>query len=504
MKKLLLLCLLTSYSLFATAIESTFQLDRSIILQKKQDIYLLVTFSVDDIKIDKRTPVNLSLVLDRSGSMMAKGKLKYAQSAAKYVIDNLSKIDWLSIVEYDHRVTLLWPSSPVVAKGLMKLAVNSLFPRGSTNLTGGMVKGAQETLRHFDSKIINRVILLSDGLANEGVTDPKEIEDIVREYKQQGISISTMGLGLNYNEDLMQTIAQVGGGKYYYIESPTQMASIFAEEMSSIFKTVAKNVKLEFQHSKAIKSVKLFGYPYESNGLTTTIKLENFYASEKRIVLFKLQIDPSQEGNITLGEFNFSYLDNLKNKQATLHKKIALAISKSIKDINVTINQNVQSEALMVEAEIEHKKYLKMYQEGKKELAKKNIADLSKRLEVANQTIGNVQLEKKVEALSMEKEEMDEADKNFANRSNYLKMSKQRLYNSMKGKRGKIVQQLGDRGYDVKRLQKVLKEEKLYRGVIDGIYSKELEDAVKAFQKQNKIKVDGVAGPRTLKKLELY
>ncbi len=506
MKKVILTLVFFCSFALALAVVPKAKLDKQMILKDKTDsIYLLLTFDVAKIKADNnRSSLNLSLVIDRSGSMSNKGKLQYAKKASKMIVDKLNSSDILSIIEYDGAVNILWPSSPVFSKKMINKRIDTLFPRGSTNLTGGMVKGADEVKKNYNQQKINRVILLSDGMANQGITSQYEINKIVSKYKSKGIAISTMGLGLSYNEDLMQSIAEYGGGKYYYIESPSQMNSIFAEEINTLFTTVAKDVKLEFKAQDFVKKMEVFEFKSTIQNNTTNIEMSDFFSEDNRMVLIKLDVEPKKLGKIILGHLNLKYLDMAKNKPSGINFAIEVEVTDSQKLVNESLNIDVKSEVVMMETEREHKKYTKMYEEGNTAPARMGIEKLAKKVKLINANLKNVLLEKKIEALNMEKEEIDEAEKNLQNRSRYLKNSKSRSYHNLKGSKTKIVQQVGDKGYDVKQLQKKLKAKNLYKGEIDGSYDEELKKSVEQYQQQNRIKSDGVAGPRTLKKLELY
>lgn len=164
-----------------------------------------------------RRPMNIAVVLDRSGSMADARKIDYAKKAINSLIDGLSSEDYLSIVIYDDRIDVLLPAQRVINKECIKRLVREIYPRGSTNLGGGMAEGFQQIERNFREDYVNRVILLSDGLANTGITDPRELGRIAGRYRDKSISLTTMGVGLDYNENLMLGLAEHGGGNYYFL-----------------------------------------------------------------------------------------------------------------------------------------------------------------------------------------------------------------------------------------------------------------------------------------------
>lgn len=183
------------------------------------DPYLYISLkSGESEECHNRPPLNISLVLDRSGSMAGE-KIAYLRRAAKFVIDQLDSRDILSIVNYDNVVEVMSPSAPVRNKEALKGLIDRLTDRGNTNLSGGMLEGYTQVAITKREGYINRVLLLTDGLANEGIIDPARLKAIVqKKLRSDGIAISTFGLGAGYNEDLLTGMAEVGGANYYFID----------------------------------------------------------------------------------------------------------------------------------------------------------------------------------------------------------------------------------------------------------------------------------------------
>ncbi len=269
--------------------------------------YLQLSVATPLVRSRERRPVNLSIVLDRSGSMGDEMKIDYAKKAVDRLIDQLDSEDILSIVIYDDVVEILRPAQRVGNnKYAIKRLVDRVYPRGSTNLGGGMVQGLREVEHNLRSDYVNRVILLSDGLANQGVTDPHELQRIARRYRARCISMSTVGVGLEYNENLMVGLAENGGGNYYFIENPNSMASILEKEFNMISSLVAQNASIELTLGENVTVGDVVGCDYRPQGGRYSIPIGDLYSGEHRDFTVELAI-PSGSGSLTVAKGTLRY-----------------------------------------------------------------------------------------------------------------------------------------------------------------------------------------------------
>ncbi len=498
------------------AVTPTIEIDRPVILDGDMSpIFVMIRLEATELSTaaeTERPPLNLSLVLDRSGSMDDKGKMDYLKQAAKMAVDRLNTKDHLAIVEYDDDITVMWPSQPVDSTFPIKRLIDELSPRGSTNLVGGMMRGADEVLDRMkkmeDADALNRVLLLSDGLANEGVTEPSQIRRLVRSAKNDGVRISTMGLGRDYDEDLMQDIAENAGGAYYYIEHPNQMARIFEQELKTLFTTVAKDVDFSFKATDAVENVQVLSFGAADNPDDTTFDMDNFYSGEKRTLLLRLEPSAAfyRKGvdTIDLSDVRFTYQNVLTQETMRFDAGISVTVTDDENAVIKASNHDVRVEANLFESERKHKEAIKQYEAGNYDVAEQQMADLEEELRTQNATLNDARLANKMEALRVEKEQMGAAQASAEDRSAYLKSTKQRLYKAQSGKRNLYLMQVGDKGYEVEQLQTALKNEGYYNGPIDGVFSDDVKKAVEAVQAAHALTVDGVAGPSTMQELGLY
>ncbi len=392
---------------FAQASQTVFpkiKLDRPYVSTgSNQTVHVLIQFNTDPSLIrspQDRSNLDLGVVVDRSGSMADRGKLAYAKQAVKTMIDLLQPTDTLACVQYDDRIAVLWPSSPVTNTGLYKQLIDSLSPGGSTNLAGGLIMGINQ-LRQSRTGSIRRVILLSDGLANQGITDRYQIAGIAAEARSHGISVTTMGLGLNYDEDLMQKIADSGGGKYYYIENPSEMARIYRQEMDVLFSMLTRGISIELEMGSAVNSVEVFGYSVENNGSKKKIAMEDFYAGENRSLLLKFDLKPVKEGETAIGTLAMDYLDLGDNQKKRQTYAITVNGTRDGDVVEKNIQKDVAAETLLIQADQEHEEALRLYEAGKVSEAKSRLDSLQQQLAAAP-AAADIKVQKKLEALDME------------------------------------------------------------------------------------------------------
>ena len=195
----------------------------------------------------ERTSLAISLVIDRSGSMNC-GKLAEAKRCALNLLDRLSDEDRISVVIYDERVEVLLEMMAVrMAKTFLPTRLEAVEPRGTTALHQGWLKGAETLAPGAGRGVMSRVILLSDGQANHGLTHVDSICEQVRELASAGVSTSTVGIGLGFNEELMTAIANAGQGNSWYGERSDDLAESFDAELSSLTTLVWQDVRVKLE-----------------------------------------------------------------------------------------------------------------------------------------------------------------------------------------------------------------------------------------------------------------
>lgn len=493
------------------ALQSKLNVERSQIYRgDTRTVYILVHFTAPELDIppSARPPLSLTLVLDRSGSMSDAGKIDYLRKAAKMAVAQLGGRDVVSVVEFDDQITLMWPADFARDKSHLQTMIDQLTPRGSTNIAGGLQRGIDEShvatnKLHLSRETLNRVILLSDGLTNTGITDHGAIAHIAANARNAGVRVSSIGLGLDYDEDLMQAIAEAGGGKYYYVESPVQLANIFQNELKSAFATRARDVRLAFRGSGAVKRAEMIGFA-ASSGRDVSADWPDFYAGEERSVMLRLEVDARNTGSLNLGSFNVAWRDAQSGASGTINLPIKVDVTDDQMISDKSVNRDVAVEAALAESERGLADNVKLAGAGKTDEARAANAAIIDDLKKKNATLKDARIARKIESFNVEQGQIAGAAASPTAMQMYQKASKQRLYNAKSGRRSGDALQLGDKGLEVEQLQQALSKAGVYRGKITGVYDQATADAVKAYQKSQNQPADGIAGATTQAKLGLY
>jgi Ca-activated chloride channel homolog len=245
-----------------------------------------------------RTPLNLALVLDRSGSMAEGKKMPFAREAAAFAVKQLLPTDRVSVSLFDDVVETIVPGGPVADKPGLVRRIELIEPRGSTDLHGGWAEGGRQAEAGLVSGGVNRVLLLSDGLANVGLVDPNTIAAEVRSLAVRGVGTTTMGVGDDYNEDLMEAMARAGDGNYYYIESPVQLVDIFQTEMQGLMATLGQKVSIGLDPKSGAAVADVLNDLERAP--TGRLMLPNLVVDMPVLVVVRLNLPPSPAGAILL------------------------------------------------------------------------------------------------------------------------------------------------------------------------------------------------------------
>ena len=314
MKTSLLLLALTAGLSLPLAARETLRLslepERDCLLSgSPHEIVLKIDLSAATRSKHRRTPLNLAVVLDRSGSMTG-AKIEKARQAAIGLVDQLAPGDRFSMVAYGDEAEVVVPAGEVEDKQAVRRLIENIRPQGSTALYAGVRRGAEQMELNLSSKRINRVILLSDGLANVGPSSPRELRSLGRALSEKGIGVTTIGVGDDYNEDLMAGLAEASDANYYYVKDTEKLPEIFARELGELQTIAAREVRIEIVCPKGIRPLGLIGRPERFEGQRAEIKLSHLAAEQDRYLMLRCRVE---EERPELATVTVRYRDELND-----------------------------------------------------------------------------------------------------------------------------------------------------------------------------------------------
>jgi Ca-activated chloride channel family protein len=345
--------------------------------------YLEVVVTAPTLSADvERRALNISLVLDRSGSM-AGDKLKYVQQAAKHALTRLTARDLVSIVTYDHNVSVAAEGQPVTDRARRELnrLIDGLRVGGRTNLSGGWLAGCDQ-MAAFQAERpddINRALLLTDGLANEGITDQEELTYHASQLRERGISTTTFGVGHDFNEFLLQGMADAGGGHFYFIDSPRQIPNYFKGELGELAETTAREAVLALALPAGTQASLINDVRCEGEEGALRVFLDDLYAGERRRLYVSLDLLAGELGQTFSVEAAVAYDDVASGQpRRTAAETLAFTVADAARCDAQPVDEEVQAEAARIEAEKAKLEALRLDRQGRREEAQLALRSAAK------------------------------------------------------------------------------------------------------------------------------
>jgi len=343
-------------------------------------------------------------VLDRSSSMSGE-KFQKAKAAALMVVDRLRPNDIISVISYDSTVEVLVPAVAARERDYIRRRIQALTPRGSTALFAGVSYGIEEVSKNLSGKYVNRIVLLSDGQANIGPSSPNELGRLGASAGRQGISISTIGLGLGYNEDLMAQIAQRSDGNHAFARNADDLATIFKHELGDILSVVAQDVEIELLFDKGVRPIRSLNRDATINGNKVRFSLNQLYAAQKKFALLEVRI-PAGAANTKrdIARVDVSYANMISHKKRKQQRKLAVGFTRSAKAVKKHQNTDVMVAAVEAIATERNQRAVTLRDEGKIAEARAVLKGNSKYLKGRAKHLKSKRLEKYA------KDNFDDAD----------------------------------------------------------------------------------------------
>jgi Ca-activated chloride channel family protein len=328
------------------------------------DLHASLSLVTDTVPNGQRAPLDLAFVIDRSGSMEG-DRLEHAKSAALGIVAKLDANDHVALVQYDDAAQVVVASLAMDEAGKTKLdrAIQRLEVGGSTNLEAGLQLGRKEVERVYTSGEASRLILLSDGMANVGIVDPKQIASTARDAADHGVRVTSVGIGLEFNEDLMEAIAEAGRGNYHYVKDASDLDKTIAGELASVQATVATNVELHLAPScGGVQVAAVHGYESHRGVTDVVVPMPDLFGGDSRKLLVSLRVPDGAIGTVGALRAELDYTSN-----GTLHKQsieLGVTVTDDRDAAVASIDQDVMAEVMKLEASESMRQAAQEYQNG--------------------------------------------------------------------------------------------------------------------------------------------
>ncbi|MEJ2199394.1 MAG: VWA domain-containing protein [Desulfuromonadaceae bacterium] len=380
-----------------------------------------------------RPPVNLALVFDRSGSMAGR-KIEKARQAAIEALRRLGSEDLFSLVVYDHQVRTLVSAASVADREWIEGRIRGIQPGGNTALFGAVSQGAAEVRRHVDRPYVHRVILLSDGLANVGPSEPGDLARLGSALLKEGISVTTIGMGTDFNEDLMTRLAASSDGNHYFVEDSGDLARIFAAELGDVLSVAARRVVVEVECPSGIKPLRVIGREGRIRGNRIEIQMNQLYGGQEKFALIEVAVPAARAGQtLELATARCSYENALTARVENSSARIAAKISGSREEVRRGANKKVQAAVIENEMAVARDKALDLYNAGQQEEAVQTLRETSVELKAKSSRLGFDDLADEAAALETDatefaEEQISSSRKKELRSESYRVRSQQKAY----------------------------------------------------------------------------
>ena len=381
---------------------------------------VVLKIALDSLRLPRpeaRPPVNLTLVLDRSGSMHG-DKIEHAKAAAIEAVRRLAPDDVFSLVIFDHEVLTLVPACRVGDRRDLESRIRSIVARGNTAIYGGVTQGAAELRKHLeDRRYTHRMVLLSDGLANNGPSQPEDFARLGAALIREGISVSTVGVGLDYNEDLMTRLARKSDGNTYFVSSSRDLPNIFNAELGDVLSVVARRVVVTIEFPAHVRPLSFLGREGVIRGQRGEFSLNQLYGGQEKFALVEVEVDSARAGeDREIASANVVFEDALTQREGRVEARSAARFTASEREVVTAANRKVQADYAVNALAVAKDEAIALVDSGKRDQAaqvlRQRTDELRRMSEVyANTAVGQVAAAAAPAASKLEQDGLSNAER---------------------------------------------------------------------------------------------
>ena len=318
-----------------TSIKVEGRLGHSVLPAERPDeTFLLLEVRGDDAAKGAAPKAALALVIDKSGSMTGT-RIANAISAATTAVDRLRDGDLVTVVAFDTRPEVVVPLTAISSSSRASVAtsIRGIRLGGDTCISCGMEEALVELRRSASSggggDVVPRMLVLSDGDTNNGIRDIPGFKSLAQRATSAGVSVSTIGVDLEYNEKIMSAIAQAANGRHYFVENDRDLARVFDSEAAALTDTLASNVTAEIELQSGVELVRVFDRTFGRSGTRVNVPLGSLSRGEVKTVLVKVRLSAQAPGTVPVARVRVDYRDVGLEKDASARGELATELASS-------------------------------------------------------------------------------------------------------------------------------------------------------------------------------
>lgn len=365
-------------------------------------VSLVLTLTATDSLPAERKKVqtaDLVVVLDRSGSMEGQ-KIHFAKEAILRLMDRLTPRDRIALISYSDRVRRHTPLLPVTEgnRSFIETEIGSIMAGGSTNLGSGLQEGIDLITQTASTGNLGRLILISDGLANRGVTDTRSLGRMADVAIQGEFAVTTVGVGQDFNEYLLTTIADHGGGNYYFLENPRAFANVFQKELTDTITAAASSLEIRIPLENGWSLVNAAGFPIETSKGFALFHPGSLRIGQTRKLFLTLTLPENARESQFLKGISLSYIHNGKSREMLLDQSFQVEVVKDPREATASIDKEEWEQKVLQE---DYNRLLEEVardiKEGKEGVALDRIRAYDATVQSVNASVGSAAVQQNLE-----------------------------------------------------------------------------------------------------------
>jgi Ca-activated chloride channel family protein len=274
------------------------------------------------------TPLNLAVVIDRSGSMKG-DRIANAMNAAVTALERMRDGDSISVVSFDTSAQVVVPPTRVNAgnRSSIEASIRSIRLGGDTCISCGLEEGMRQiNLATLGSDRLNRMILLSDGATNNGIRDMPGMRGLANRMRNQGVTISTIGVDVDFDEKMMAAIANEANGRHYFVANSAGLPAVFGQEFDDVLASVAKDAELAIELAPGVEVAEVFDRTFRREGNKVIVPFGTFSSKQEKTVLVKLRVPTDRDGEQAVADLKLGFRDLVKKSDGSCTGNLTLAV----------------------------------------------------------------------------------------------------------------------------------------------------------------------------------